>query len=211
MRGIRNAGTEDARKNRSGRVPASRCARPGARGRHPAPVPGHGCGPPHTRIGMHPTGTDKDNALPPASRHASRHPKRGEGRRAKTEAVIPDLASGAFTERSERAEQTRNEPNDLHDPNARTSRTIRTCRQGAGSMRSTAPLSSSVITYNSPSGPWRTSRMRWCSSVSSDSRRSSSSLSLKTTRSSDPVLGISPRRALPTKRLPFHAGKRSPV
>ena len=45
-RGNQNAGTEDARENRSGRVPASRCARPGARGRHPAPASGQGEGGP---------------------------------------------------------------------------------------------------------------------------------------------------------------------
>ena len=41
LRGIRNVGREDARKNRSGRVPPSRRARPGARGgRRPASVHG---------------------------------------------------------------------------------------------------------------------------------------------------------------------------
>src|SRR6185503_17958746 len=80
-----------------------------------------------------------------------------------------------------------------------------------GSMRSNAPSSSSVTTYSKPSGPWRTSRIRWCRSPSKRSRRMSSSLSLSTTRSSPPVRGISPMRALPTNRLPFHAGILSPV
>ena len=86
-------------------------------------------------------------------------------------------------------------------------RRVRFPQSAAGSMRSNAPSSSSVITYMSPSGPCRTSRILWCRSDRSRSRRSSSSLSLTTTRSSAPVRGISPTRALPTNRLPFQVGK----
>ena len=55
--------------------------------------------------------------------------------------------------------------------------------QGVGSMRRSAPSSSSsVSTYRYPSGPSRTSRIRRLNSVSIDSRRISSVLSLKTMR-----------------------------
>ena len=46
----------------------------------------------------------------------------------------------------------------------------------AGSILSSAPCSSSVRTYSNPSGPCRTSRIRWCKSRSSISLRISSSV-----------------------------------
>ena len=52
-----------------------------------------------------------------------------------------------------------------------------------GSIRSTAPSSSSVSTYSRPSVPCFTSRTRCRRSTSSDSRRSSSIFSLNSTRS----------------------------
>ncbi len=53
-----------------------------------------------------------------------------------------------------------------------------------GSIRSNAPSFSAVSTYSSPSGPSRTSRIRWCRSRSNDSRRISCQFSLKTIRCS---------------------------
>ncbi len=53
----------------------------------------------------------------------------------------------------------------------------------AGSIRSSAPSSSSVNRYKYPSGPWRTSRILCLNSPSSDSRRNSSVFSLNTMRS----------------------------
>jgi hypothetical protein len=81
----------------------------------------------------------------------------------------------------------------------------------AGSIRSTDPGFASVSTYSSPSGPCRTSRILCRSSVSSDSRRSSSIFSLKRMRSRCPVPGISPVLIDPTNTSPFHFGSLSPV
>src|SRR5580698_8476952 len=81
----------------------------------------------------------------------------------------------------------------------------------AGSKRINAPFSSSVSTYTSPSGPWRTSRMRCFMSVSRDCRLVSSHFSLKTIRSRWPTPWTAPPSIAPTRTLFFQSGKRSPV